>query len=34
MNVLYPIRGREVRAWLRHPDRAIGGIWFVSEVGD
>jgi transcriptional regulator with XRE-family HTH domain len=34
MDVLYPVRGREVRAWLRRPDRPVAGIWFVSEVGD
>lgn len=28
---LYPLRGREVRHWLRQPGSATGGIWFVSE---
>jgi transcriptional regulator with XRE-family HTH domain len=30
MNALYPARSREVRGWLRHPDRDLGGIWFLS----
>ena len=30
MEAIYPARGRGVRAWLRHPDAAISGIWFVS----
>lgn len=34
MRILYPLRGREFRAWLRRPDRAVGAIWFVSEVPD
>ena len=24
----YSARGREIRAWLRNPDRPLGGIWF------
>jgi len=32
MASIYPARGREVRAWLRHPDRSIGGIWFLSDA--
>ena len=34
MRALYPMRGREVRAWLRDPSGPghVGGIWFVSEV--
>jgi transcriptional regulator with XRE-family HTH domain len=27
----YPMRGREVRAWLRQPDRAARGVWFLSS---
>jgi hypothetical protein len=30
MNAIYPLRGRQVRAWLRQPDGQLGGIWFVS----
>lgn len=26
----FPARGRELRAWLRRPDRAIAAIWFLS----
>jgi hypothetical protein len=33
MGSAYPARGREVRAWLRRPDRRLRGIWFLSEVG-
>jgi transcriptional regulator with XRE-family HTH domain len=29
---VYPARGGELRAWLRSPDRALRGIWFISEV--
>jgi transcriptional regulator with XRE-family HTH domain len=28
----YPARSRELRAWIRSPDRPIRGLWFVSEV--
>ncbi len=31
MDQIYPARGREIRAWLRRPDRSIGGIWFLSD---
>ncbi len=31
MDTLYPARSREVRAWLREPDRPIRGVWFLSE---
>lgn len=34
MHTLYPLRGREFRAWLRRPDRPVGAIWFVSEVAN
>jgi hypothetical protein len=34
MASLYPLRGQAVRAWLRNPNGAIGGIWFLSEVRD
>jgi DNA-binding XRE family transcriptional regulator len=34
MDSLYPARSREIRAWLRNPEGAISGIWFVSEVRD
>ncbi len=30
MNSIYPERSRVVRAWLRKPDRAISGIWFLT----
>jgi transcriptional regulator with XRE-family HTH domain len=26
----FPARSREVRSWLRHPEGAIAGIWFVA----
>jgi hypothetical protein len=32
MDTLYPARSREVRAWLREPDRSIRGVWFLSEL--
>jgi hypothetical protein len=32
MEVAYPARSREVRAWLHRPDRPLRGIWFLSEV--
>lgn len=32
MDAVYPARGREVRAWLRRPDRPLRGIWFLSEL--
>jgi transcriptional regulator with XRE-family HTH domain len=28
----YPARSRDVRAWIRSPDRPIRGLWFLSEV--
>jgi transcriptional regulator with XRE-family HTH domain len=31
MGAIYPARSREVRAWLRHPDRDLSGIWFLSD---
>jgi hypothetical protein len=34
MASVYPARSREVRAWLRRPQRSLAGIWFVSEVRD
>jgi hypothetical protein len=34
LDQLYPARGREIRAWLRRPDRSIGGIWFLSDPRD
>jgi transcriptional regulator with XRE-family HTH domain len=30
MAASYPARSREIRAWLRNPDRPLRGIWFVS----
>jgi transcriptional regulator with XRE-family HTH domain len=30
MRAIYPADSREVRAWLRKPDRPIRGIWFLS----
>jgi hypothetical protein len=32
MATVYPARGREVRAWLRQPDRPLRGLWFLSEL--
>jgi hypothetical protein len=32
MDVAYPARSREVRAWLHRPDRPLRGIWFLSEL--
>ncbi len=26
----FPARGSEIRTWLRHPTRAIAGLWFLS----
>lgn len=26
----FPARGSEIRNWLRHPTRAIAGLWFLS----
>lgn len=34
MQAIYPARSREVRAWLRRPDQALRGIWFLSELRD
>src|SRR4051812_18406612 len=31
MTANYPARSREIRAWLRSPDRPLRGIWFVSN---
>ena len=31
LTTLYPARGREIRTWLRKPDRGIAGIWFLSD---
>lgn len=31
MDAVYPARSREVRAWLREPDRSLRGIWFLSD---
>lgn len=27
----YPARGREIRAWLRHPKGPLAGLWFLSD---
>ncbi len=32
MATVYPARSREVRGWLRHPDRPIRGVWFLSDL--
>lgn len=32
MEAAYPARSREVRAWLRAPQRSLRGLWFLSEV--
>lgn len=32
MSSVYSARSREVRAWLRSPDRPLRGLWFLSEV--
>lgn len=34
MTSLYPARSRQIRAWLRNPDRDIAGIWFLSIPAD
>jgi hypothetical protein len=34
MNAIYPARAREIRHWLRVPDRTIAGIWFLSHLGN
>ena len=26
----FPVRGSEIRTWLRHPTRAVAGLWFLS----
>lgn len=26
----FPTRGSEIRSWLRHPTKAIAGLWFLS----
>ena len=31
MDTLYPLRSREIRAWLRSPVGSVGGIWFLSD---
>jgi len=31
MAAIYDARGREIHAWLRHPERSISGIWFLSD---
>jgi len=28
----YPARAREIRAWLKHPNGTIGGIWFLTNA--
>lgn len=28
----YPARARDIRAWLRKPDRPLAGLWFLSNV--
>jgi transcriptional regulator with XRE-family HTH domain len=30
MGHTYPARSREIRAWLRRPDGALAGLWFLS----
>lgn len=32
MEVAYPARSREVRAWIRQPQGTLRGLWFLSEV--
>jgi transcriptional regulator with XRE-family HTH domain len=32
MRAIYPAGSREVRAWLRKPNRPIRAIWFLSET--
>jgi hypothetical protein len=32
MAAIYPGRGREVRAWLRSPERPLRGIWFCQML--
>ncbi len=31
MTSAYPARSRDIRTWLRAPDRSISGIWFLSN---
>ena len=31
LSAVYPQRGREIRAWLRHPAGSISGLWFLSN---
>jgi hypothetical protein len=28
----YALRSREIRGWMRRPNRSIGGIWFLSNA--
>jgi hypothetical protein len=30
LGAAFPDRARDIRAWLRRPDRAISGLWFLS----
>ncbi len=30
LGAVYPARAREIRAWLRKPEGAISGLWFLS----
>jgi hypothetical protein len=32
MASLYPAGSREVRGWLKRPDRDLSGIWFLTEL--
>jgi transcriptional regulator with XRE-family HTH domain len=34
MRATYPARSRDVRAWLRSPDRPLRGVWFLSDLRD
>lgn len=31
LRAAYPVRGRAIRRWLRRPDGAVAGLWFLSE---
>lgn len=31
LGAIYPARAREIRAWLRQPEGAINGLWYVSN---
>jgi transcriptional regulator with XRE-family HTH domain len=34
LEAVYPLRGREVRAWVHRPSGRISGLWFLSNRAD